>query len=104
MIGPKAYIHSSRLKKNISNKERIPDKNLMVVVKADAYGHGLLNVNILASDKDLIFCTFSIEEALEIRKNGIVNQIFVFQTTKKLNHLTLENNIWIFEYFEDLKF
>ena len=54
MIGPKAYIHSSRLKKNISQiKKGIPDKNLMVVVKADAYGHGLLNVvNILTSDKD----------------------------------------------------
>ena len=107
MIGPKAYIHSSRLKKNISQIQKaIPDKNLMVVVKADAYGHGLLNVvNILASDKDLIFCTFSIEEALEIRKNGIVNKIFVFSKIQKSwINLALENNIWInASHFEDLK-
>ena len=107
MIGPKAYIHSSRLKKNIFQiKKVIPDKNLMVVVKADAYGHGLLNVvNILASDKDLIFCTFSIEEALEIRKNGIMNRIFVFSKLQKSwINLALENNIWInASHFDDLK-
>ena len=41
----------------------------MVVVKANAYGHGALNVvNILTNDKDIIFCTFSIEEAIEIEK------------------------------------
>ena len=107
MIGPKAYIHSLRMKKNISQiKKRILDKNLMVVVKADAYGHGLLNVvNILASDKDLIFCTFSIEEALEIRKNGVANRIFVFSKLQEswLN-LALENNIWInASHFEDLE-
>ena len=107
MIGPKAYIHSSRLKKNISQiKKGIPDKNLMVVVKADAYGHGLLNVvNILTSDKDIIFCTFSIEEALEIRKNGIENRIFIFSKLQESwIHLALENNIWInASHFEDLK-
>ena len=106
MIGPKAYIHSSRLKKNISEiKKVIPDKNLMVVVKADAYGHGLLNVvNILTSDKDIIFCTFSIEEALEIRKNGIENRIFIFSKLQESwIHLALENNIWInASHFEDL--
>jgi len=107
MIGPKAYIHSSRLEKNISQiKKRISDKNLMVVVKADAYGHGLFNVlNILKSDKDLIFCTFSIEEALEIRKNGIANRIFVFSKLQESwIHLALENKIWInASHFEDLE-
>ena len=107
MIGPKAYIHSLRMKKNISKiKESILDRNLMVVVKADGYGHGLLNiVNTLANDKDLIFCTFSIEEALEIRKNGIINSIFIFSKLQEswLN-IAYENNIWInASHFEDLE-
>ena len=107
MIGPKAYIHSSRMKNNISQiKKSIFDKNLMVVVKADGYGHGALNVvNILASDKDLIFCTFSIEEALEIRRNGIKNRIFIFSKLQEnWLKLALENNIWInASHIEDLK-
>jgi len=107
MIGPKAYIHSSRMKKNISKiKESILDRNLMVVVKADGYGHGVLNiVNILATDKDLIFCTFSIEEALEIRRNGIKNSIFIFSKLQEswLN-IAYKNNIWInASHFEDLE-
>tara|TARA_B100000900_G_scaffold326118_1_gene286054 strand:+ start:43 stop:1146 length:1104 start_codon:yes stop_codon:yes gene_type:complete len=107
MIGPKAYIHSSRMKKNISQiKKEVSDKNLMIVVKANAYGHGLLNVvNILKSDKDLIFCTFSIEEAFEIRKNGILNRIFVFSKLQE-NWIrrALDNNIWVnASHFGDLE-
>ena len=80
MYGPKAYIHSSRLKKNISEiRKNNHKKNLMVVVKANGYGHGLLNiVNILKNDKKIIFCTFSINEALEIRNSGIENNILLF--------------------------
>ena len=107
MIGPKAYIHSSRMKKNISQiKKSIFDKNLMVVVKADGYGHGALNiVNILSYDKDIIFCVFSIEEALEIRRDGIKNRIFVFSKLQEnWINLALENNIWInASHLEDLE-
>ena len=88
MFGPKAYIHSSRIKKNISEiRKNNCGKNLMVVVKANGYGHGLLNiVNILKDDKKIIFCTFSINEALEIRSAGIKNNILLFSK--------LQNN-WI---------
>ena len=107
MIGPKAYIHSSRMKKNVSQiKKRMFGKNLMVVVKADGYGHGLLNiVNILSSEKDIIFCTFSIEEAVKIRSNGIKNRIFIFSKLQETwLKIALENNIWInASHFEDLE-
>ena len=77
MIGPKAYIDSSRLKNNILNiKKSIGDRHLMLVIKANGYGHSALNIaNILKSDIMLIFCTFSIVEALKIRKNGIKNKM-----------------------------
>ena len=69
----------------------------MVVVKANGYGHGALNVvNLLSYDKDIIFCTFSIEEAIEIRKNGIKNRIFIFsKLQEKWIILARKHNIWI---------
>ena len=107
MFGPKAYIHSSRIKKNISEiRKNNCGKNLMVVVKANGYGHGLLNiVNILKNDKKIIFCTFSINEALEIRSSGIKNNILLFS---KLQNNWIEiaskNDIWVnASHFDDLK-
>ena len=80
MIGPKAYIHIDRLKNNLSNiKNGIGNKSLMVVVKADGYGHGALNIaRALKNEDKIIFCVFTIEEALELRNDGITNNIFIF--------------------------
>ena len=107
MFGPKAYIHLSRIKKNISQiKKNISDKNLMVVVKANGYGHGAINiVNILSKDAGIIFCTFSIGEALEIRSAGIKNNIFLFSKLQSnWIDIALENDIWInASHFDDLK-
>ena len=107
MFGPKAYIHSSSIKKNISEiRKNNCGKNLMVVVKANGYGHGLLNiVNILKDDKKIIFCTFSINEALEIRSAGIKNNILLF--SKLQNNwidVASKNDIWVnASHFDDLK-
>ena len=56
MFGPKAYIYSSRIKKNISEiRKNNRGKNLMIVVKANGYGHGILNIiNILKDDKEIV--------------------------------------------------
>ena len=98
MIGPKAYIDSSRLKNNIINiKKSVGGRNLMLVVKANGYGHCASKVtNILKSDNTLIFCTFSLGEALEIRKSGIQNNILIFSKLQEewLN-LAHTHNIWI---------
>ena len=106
MIGPKAYIDSSRLKNNIVNiKKSIGDRHLMLVIKANGYGHSAIKVaNILRSDISLIFCTFSIGEALEIRKNGIKNKIFIFsKLQEEWLHLAQKHNIWInASNFDDL--
>ena len=78
IIGPKAYIHIDRLKKNLSViKNEIGKNELMLVVKANGYGHGALNItNALKENKKIIFCVFTIEEALELRQNDIQNNIF----------------------------
>ena len=58
MIGPKAYIHLSRLEQNIFNIQRyIGERNLMIVVKANGYGHGAINIaNFLSKNSAIIFC------------------------------------------------
>ena len=84
MIGPKAYIHSDRLKQNIWNiRRQIGERMLMVVVKADGYGHGALNIaSVLAGAPGIIFCVFTIAEAKELREGGISNKILIFSKMK----------------------
>ncbi len=98
MIGPKAYIHKERLKKNIEIiKSRIGSRNLMIVVKANGYGHGALIISkFLSFNKEMIFCVFSIEEAMELREGGVDNPILIFSRIQE-NWLDLayQNNFWV---------
>ena len=83
----------------------IGNRNLMVVIKANGYGHSAIKIaNILRSDNSLIFCTFSIGEALEIRRNGIKNRIFIFsKLQEEWLHLAQKFNIWVnASNFDDL--
>lgn len=48
------------------------------VVKADAYGHGALEVAELLSPVSEWFATAQIQEAVDLRRNGIANPILVF--------------------------
>ena len=106
MIGPKAYIHIDRLKDNLSNiKNGIGNKSLMVVVKADGYGHGALNIaRALKNEDKIIFCVFTIEEALELRNDGITNNIFIFSKMQSSwLKIAYEKEFWInLTSFEDL--
>ena len=107
MVGPKAYIHLSRLKQNISNIQRyVGDRNLMVVVKANGYGHGSLNVaKHLSSNSEIIFCVFTIQEAMTLREGGIKNPIFIFsRIQKEWIELANEYDLWINAcHLDDLK-
>ncbi len=79
-IGPKAYIHIDRLKQNLWNIRRhIGDRKLVCVVKANAYGHGALEISkALSNESGIIFAVFAFEEAIELRDNGIDNAILIF--------------------------
>ena len=54
-----------------------PGTDVMAVVKADAYGHGACPVASLLSDSVASFGVATAEEAVELRKNGIENDILI---------------------------
>ena len=55
--------------------------DVMAVVKADAYGHGAVQVTRLLQDKCAFFGVSSILEALELRRAGIYNPILILGHT-----------------------
>ena len=55
--------------------------DVMAVVKADAYGHGAVQVTRLLQDKCAFFGVSSILEAMELRRAGIFNPILILGHT-----------------------
>ena len=55
--------------------------NVMAVVKADAYGHGAIQVTRLLQDKCSFFGVSSVLEAIELRRAGIYNPILILGHT-----------------------
>ena len=80
MIGPKVVIHIDRLIKNYDQiKNKLGRSNLMVVVKANAYGHGSVRcASALEKHGCNSFAVFSIEEGIELRDAGIKSDILIF--------------------------
>ena len=67
-----------------SNMDAIRDKAgvpVMAVVKADAYGHGAVQVARLLQDKCAFFCVSSILEAMELRQAGLTKPILLLGHT-----------------------
>ena len=85
MFGPKAYIHTQRFETNLFTiQEYIGDRNLILVVKANAYGHGALEISSLIKNESwLILCVFTIKEAIQLRNYGIKNKILIFSRIEK---------------------
>ncbi|MGB3681435.1 MAG: alanine racemase [Rubrobacteraceae bacterium] len=60
-------------------KRRAPSSSLMAVVKADAYGHGAVEVALAARDAGAeSFAVVTVEEGAELREGGISEPILVF--------------------------
>ena len=80
MQGPVAVIHLDRLLKNYDLiKNHLNQKRIMVVVKANAYGHGSVEcAKALEKHGCDSFAVFSVEEGVELRENGINSDILVF--------------------------
>ena len=54
---------------------------VMAVIKADAYGHGAIQVARLLKDKCAFFGVSSVAEALELRQHGLNNPILILGHT-----------------------
>ena len=90
MIGPKAVIHLDRLIKNYDLiRKKLRRSHLMVVVKANAYGHGSVEcAKTLEKHGCKSFAVFSISEGIELRDAGINADILIFSKIN-ISHLEL---------------
>ena len=62
----------------IRDKVKVP---VMAVIKADAYGHGALQVARLLQDRAAFFGVSSMLEAMELRQAGLTNPILILGHT-----------------------
>lgn len=62
----------------INTRNKLPkDVKILCVVKADAYGHGAVEISKLLDDKADFFGVACIEEAVELKKAGIKKPVLV---------------------------
>lgn len=68
---------------------------LAVVIKANAYGHGMVEIAHFADECGIrVFCVHSIDEALILRKHGFTQRIVVVgPTIKRMAKAAVENDI-----------
>jgi len=82
-----ARINLTNLKYNLATIRKLASKSkVMAVVKADAYGHGMLEICNSLSDVDA-FSVAYVNEALELRSNGIKQPIVALQGFSSANDL-----------------
>ncbi|MBO4413407.1 MAG: alanine racemase [Clostridia bacterium] len=71
-------IDTRALRKNVETIRKISGcRKMMVAVKADAYGHGAVEVASVLSDVSEMFAVAAPCEALELRRAGIENDILI---------------------------
>lgn len=91
-----AKIDLDAIEQNFENlKSKVnPQTKICAVVKADAYGHGSIQVAKLLSKKADYFAVAALEEALPLRNSGITNPILVLSyTSPKQYAVMLKNDI-----------
>ncbi|WP_174674050.1 alanine racemase [Pasteurella oralis] len=75
-----AKISSVALKHNIQTiKQKAPNSKIIAVVKANAYGHGVVFVSSAVEDMVDCFGVARLEEALSLRSNGITKPILLLE-------------------------
>jgi len=84
----RVVIDKQALKYNFQRvRELAPDSKIMAIIKADAYGHGLVRVAETLSDADA-FGVACLEEAEQLRVAAIKNPIVLLEGQHKAVDLT----------------
>ncbi|HAC3175056.1 TPA_asm: alanine racemase [Listeria innocua] len=99
-------IDRAAIRENIKNEQnKLPDKvALWAVVKANAYGHGIIETAKIAKEAGAKgFCVAILDEALALREAGFRNEfILVLGATRKEDaNLAAKNNISVTVFRED---
>ena len=77
-----AIIDLGAMGHNLAEVKRLArDKKIIAMVKGNAYGHGLVGTATFLADKVDYFGVAFVEEAIELRENGIKTPILVFNPT-----------------------
>ena len=70
-----AFINKQALIDNIKViKAKVPNSKIIAVVKANAYGHGLIAVADALKERVDAYAVSRISEAMELRRHGIEKQ------------------------------
>lgn len=93
-----AYIDKAAFQHNIARAESLASgAQAVVVIKADAYGHGLIEMAKAAGNRDLAVATSN--EASELIEKGITNRIWVLEGPLSEHCLSLSKGhqiYWVF--------
>lgn len=98
-------INVEALKNNFDLIKKTIHKNVCVMVKADAYGHGLRSVCMALKNDADFFGVATIYEAKKIRSFGVTNKILVVGKSELcdlVSHLENDVDISVFS-FDELK-
>ena len=88
-VTPTAQINLSAIRHNLSEAKRLsPGSKQMAVIKADAYGHGLLEVANSLTGSDA-FAVARLEEALLLRRELVKSRIVLLSSPLNLEELQL---------------
>ncbi len=95
MRSTKAIIDLKALRHNLAQVKSIAkNSKVMAVVKANGYGHGLVEVASALPDADM-FAVATLEEALQLRKAGVEQEILLLEGFFELEELPIiqSNNL-----------
>ncbi|NVK88518.1 MAG: alanine racemase [Gammaproteobacteria bacterium] len=89
----RAVIHLSAIAQNLSLiRQMAPSSKVMAVVKADAYGHGIVRVAECLGDADAL-AVACIEEAIELRNGGVTTPIILLEGIFEAEELALVSDM-----------
>ena len=71
------FVDTERIRDNLAQIKKQVDTKVLLMVKADAYGHGLLRVAKATCDVGDAFGVATVEEARVLRENGVGKDVLV---------------------------